>query len=370
MGTGSGRLACGLAGATAATLLLLLSAAPGSAQRKPGGASFAGTVTALSEPGGFFDTDNLISNERSYLQVLPELRRRGVTGGVYVGVGPDQNFSYIAAIRPSLAYVVDVRRDNLLLHLLFKALFELSPTRAEYLALLLGRPVPPAVSGWRHAPVERLVSYFAGAPEDRSRATLRSSRITDAIRRTRVAVTDEEFRTIGGFHRRFVEAGLDLRFNSTGRPPQAHYPTYRDLLLETDSDGARTSFLASDDAFQFVKALHLRDRIIPIVGDLSGRTALQALARDVAARGETLSAFYVSNVEFYLFSHGSYPRFVANLRALPRAPHAVLIRSVFGRYASAGRPGDWSTSSVQPVDDLIRGFDGGRYRSYGEVVGR
>ena len=81
------------------------------------GRGFAAQVEAFSEPGGYFDTDNLISNERSYLQVLPDLERPGVHGGAYVGVGPDQNFSYIARIRPPIAFIVDIRRDNLLLHL-------------------------------------------------------------------------------------------------------------------------------------------------------------------------------------------------------------------------------------------------------------
>ena len=47
-------------------------------------------------------------------------------GGVYVGVGPNQNFTYIAAIRPELAFIVDIRRQNLLEHLLFKVLTEKS----------------------------------------------------------------------------------------------------------------------------------------------------------------------------------------------------------------------------------------------------
>src|SRR4029453_11078338 len=105
-----------------------------SSQAQVSGAGvFARQVRELSEPGGTFDTDNLISNERSYLHVLPALKQGRVNGGAYIGVGPDQNFSYIAAIRPSIAFIFDVRRDNLLLHLLFKALFQLSDTRAEYL---------------------------------------------------------------------------------------------------------------------------------------------------------------------------------------------------------------------------------------------
>src|SRR5690349_21564383 len=73
------------------------SAAPAAAPAAP---SLGELVARLSEPGGDFNSDNLISNESSYLHVLGALRALGVRGGAYVGVGPDQNFSYIAAIRP------------------------------------------------------------------------------------------------------------------------------------------------------------------------------------------------------------------------------------------------------------------------------
>src|SRR5712671_5528952 len=113
---------------------------------------FPARIASLSEPAGYFDTDNLISNERSYLQVLQDLRRRNIRGGAYIGVGPDQNFTYIAEIRPAIAFIVDVRRDNLLLHLLFKALFAVSRTRLEYLGQLTGRPAPGDIDAWRTAP--------------------------------------------------------------------------------------------------------------------------------------------------------------------------------------------------------------------------
>jgi hypothetical protein len=332
--------------------------------------SFASAVASLSERAGYFDTDNLISNERSYLQVIPELRRRGVRGGAYIGVGPDQNFSYISEVRPSVAYIIDVRRDNMLLHLLFKALFEVSPSRADYLAHLLGRPLPAAVAGWKQAPIDRLVGYFDKAQSNRDLVASQGRQIADALRRIGVPLSNEDMATIRAFHGRFIDEGLTLRFNSTGRPPQAHYPTYRDLLLETDGDGAQTNYLASDEAYQFVRSLQTRDRIIPVVGDISGPSALQAIGREIASRNEQLSAFYVSNVEFYLYGQGAYTRFVSNLRSVPRVKSAVLIRSVFGRFQLAARPGDASTSQLHEVGDLIGGFDGGRYQSYGDLVGR
>src|SRR2546423_13425907 len=97
-------------------------------------ADFIQYVEQWSEPEGYFDTDNFISNETSYLHVVPELQKRTAPGGVYIGVGPDQNFSYIARTKPSLAIIIDIRRQNMLQHLFLKALFDLSATRAEFLA--------------------------------------------------------------------------------------------------------------------------------------------------------------------------------------------------------------------------------------------
>lgn len=333
--------------------------------------AFADQIAALSERGGYFDTDNLISNESSYLQVLPELRRREVRGGAYVGVGPDQNFSYIAQIQPSIAFIVDIRRDNLLLHLLFKALFSLSRTRVEYLAQLLGRPVPPDAQRWRHATIERLISYVDAAPPSQTTVNALRARVDENIRRFGVPLWQQDFATLDRFHRRFIAEGLSLRFQSTGRPPQSYYPTYRQLLSDRDPSGGQGNYLASEEAFAFVKQLEARDLVIPVVGDVSGPSAVAAIGRLLSARRERLSAFYISNVEFYLFGEGAFPRFVANLGAVPRHHNSVVIRSVFGRFALGGlRPGDGSVSRVQPVQDLLAEFSGGRIQRYMDLVSR
>jgi len=313
---------------------------------------FAQTIARLSEPNGYFDTDNLISNESSYLQVVPELARQSVHGGAYIGVGPDQNFSYIAATRPQIAFIIDIRRDNELLHLLFKALFKLSRNRAEYLSLLAGRTPPADADGWRTATIDRIATYVEEAkPVDPN--ALRA-KVDRALRETGVALSEKDLKTIAGFHEQFIRGGLSLQFQSTGRPPQWNYPTYRDMLVDTDPAGKQSNFLGTEEAFQFVKGLESRDLIIPVVGDLSGPSALVAIGKLLASRGEPLTAFYTSNVEFYLYREGTFPKFVANLRQIPHAPNAVIIRSNF-RFASAGprRPKDNSTSELQPIDDLI-----------------
>lgn len=325
--------------------------------------AFATQVAALSEPGGYFDTDNLISNERSYLQVIPDLRGTE-SGGAYVGVGPDQNFSYIAAVRPSIAFILDVRRDNMLLHLLFKALFQLSRTRVEYLALLTGRPVPPAPERWARQSIERLVAYIDGAAAAPASIERLRARVAAGVDQLGVPLSREDRDTIDRFHRRFIASGLDLRFQSTGRPPQSHYPTYRDLLLARDPAGEPSNYLAQEDAFQIVKNLHARDLIIPVVGNLSGPSALNAIGAAIGRRGERLSAFYASNVEFYLFGDGTFREFAANLRQVPHTGRSVIVRSVFGRYANGGG----SSSHAQSVAAMLDAVQNGRIRSYRDLV--
>jgi len=332
--------------ALGALLAVALSHHSGWAGAEVAQSPFARTVAELSEPGGYFDTDNLISNERSYLAVLSALDRAGVRGGAYIGVGPDQNFSYIAHIQPAVAFIVDIRRDNLLLHLLFKALFAESPTRVEYLSALLGRAAPRDARPWRSESIDFIAAAVDGARrlDPREAADLRA-RVTAQLARTGVPLSAEDTATIGRFHSAFMRDGLDLQFTSTGRAPQSYYPTYRDLLLATDAEGRQRNFLASEAAYEFVRTLQGRDLVIPVTGDLSGRHALGAVARFLAGRQERVSALYASNVEFYLARSGTHARFLDNLRALPRLEQAVIIRSRFD--------GGGSTSEIEPIRNLV-----------------
>ncbi len=328
--------------------------------------SFAADIASLSETEGYFDTDNLISNETSYLSVVNDIESAGLRGGAYVGVGPDQNFSYIAAARPDVAFIVDIRRDNLLLHLLFKALFSLARTRVEYLALLCGRAVPPDGDGWKSKSIGDITGYVDKAPEPTAAAvTALRSRVTTRIESFGVPLSPDDMKTIDRFHRRFIDAGLDLRFQSFGRAPQDRYPNFRQLLLEVDASGRQRNYLASEDAFAFVKSLEAKDRVIPVVGNLGGRSALLSIGRWLGAHGEKLSLFYASNVEFYLFREDSFPQFVDNLSRLPRTQRALLIRSVFG---GGGRYGGGSVSMTQNIPELLDGYSRGRYRQYWELT--
>jgi hypothetical protein len=349
-------------------ILLVLAPQRGSAPPRPN--AFASLVERLSERPGYFDTDNLISNERSYLHVAPELRALAGRGrGVYLGVGPDQNFSYIAHVRPSLAVLIDIRRDNLLLHLLFKALFAEARTRAAYLAMLTGR-APPPEAVVRSGSLDAVVNYIDRAPA-LSQVELRAlrGRLATVIKSFGVPLSEGDRATIDRFHLRFVADGLLLQFNSFGRQPQYDYPTLRELLLETDRQGVPQGYLASEEDFQFVKRLHADHRIVPVVGDLAGSSALAAIAHLLRQEDLQVTAFYTSNVEFYLFRDARFGDFVANLRRLPWLPGAVIVRSVFRPGVSTPRvPGYNSASLTQPVDLLVDGYARGRFRAYWELT--
>jgi hypothetical protein len=346
-------------------LLLFRAFAPvGHVQAPP---SFAALIAQLSEPGGYFDTDNLISNERSYLHVVPALHAPRLAGGAYIGVGPDQNFSYIAQAKPDIAFIVDLRRDNLLLHLVFKALFSLSNTRVEYLSLLFGRAVPPDLDSWRHAELDRIIAHIEGPPLTEAAIAALRTRVDTTIKAFGLQLSGNDLATIDRFHRRFIGAGLPLKFQTTGRQPQRYYPTYRDLLLETDRQERRWNFLASESDFQFVRSLQQRDLIVPVVGNLAGPSALAAIGRLMTTRGDRLSVFYTSNVEFYLFGDDAFQAFIENLDRIPRTDRSLIIRSVFGSLARS-EPGYYSSSLVQPVEELVQGYAAGRFHDYPELT--
>ncbi len=325
------------------SLVLFTAPLPPTATRLAGtqATAFSRLVERLSEPGGYFDSDNLVSNETSYLHVVPALASLGVHGGAYLGVGPEQSFSYIAEIKPEVAVLVDIRRDNMLLHLLLKAMFEVSRNRMEFLCLLYGRPAPEVLSRWNDAGLEDILTYLDITPRDTAGYARSHTDLMDRVTRMGVALADSDRSTLRRFHDEFYDRGLDITFTSRGRPSRPGYPSERELYLATDQDGHKASYLTSEERFRTVRDLERRDRIIPAVGDISGPIAMKAIAGYFREMNLSVSAFYVSNVEMYLFRGGTFPQFAENVKRLPSTTSSVLIRSYFGRgmWSPRGVPG-------------------------------
>lgn len=333
---------------------------------------FAALVRRLSDSGGYFDTDNLISNESSYLHPLTTLERLGVRGGAYIGVGPDQNFSIIARVNPRIAFITDIRRDNLLHHLLFKALFELSRNRTEYVARWLGRAVPTEIDQLRDQPIDSIVAWAARTPSTTAGADAAVRAVRARVQRYGLALSSTDLTTIERFHRTFIAQGPALRFTSTGRAPRDYYPTLGQLMTERDRTGKQASYLANDRQFQVVKSLERRNLVIPVVGDLSGPNTLPRIGTVLRERGDSLSVLYASNVEDYLIRDGRFAAYAAHVARLPRRANSVIIRSWFGGPGShpASVPGYYTTNLVQTVTSFAADSAVSRVRSYRELVQR
>ncbi len=336
-------------------LILLLAAVLAAAPAPAQSTEFSRLVGRLSEPGGFFDSDNLVSNETSYLHVMGALRQFQVKGGVYIGVGPEQSFSYIAEIEPEYAVLIDIRRDNLLLHLLLKAMFETSENRIEYLCQLFGRPAPADSSRWGTRDLAAVLGYIDHTPMDSVRYAATHASLMRRVAAYGVPLADEDRATLRRFHDDFAHNGLDLTFTSLGRPPRRAYPNLRRLYGEYDLDSNQASYIATEERWQRVRRLQVENRVIPVVGNLAGPLAMKNIGAWLRETRRTVSAFYVSNVEMYLYRDGSFPAFAANVRALPARSSALIIRSWFNRgfQLPGSMPDHFSTQLVQSFPRFI-----------------
>lgn len=338
-------------------------------------AEFSQLVRDLSEEGGYFRSDNFISNETSYLHVLDKLREMRISGGAYVGVGPEQNFTYIAKLRPQIAFIVDIRRQAMLQHLMYKALFHMSDNRAEFLSNLVSRPISGSGAPGKGASTERLIDYLSAAPASDKTFTANLGKIRKRIEEDfRVPLSGLDVEQLSYVYSVFHKEGLEISY-STGwmnrnRGGFGGFPSLGDLILQPDLNGKPGNFLASEEDYQFVRDLHKRNRIIPIVGDFAGSKALASVGEYLQKNGYIISAFYTSNVEQYLFRNGVFRAFADNVRKFPVDSDSVFIRAVPSMEQShpARVPGHRLTTLLQRIPVFLKDYDEGLYTDYWTLV--
>jgi hypothetical protein len=134
-------------------------------------------IGALSEPDGDFQSENLLSNETEFPRIMAAVQRTVRPNGAYLGVGPEQNFNYIAVTHPKIAFLIDIRRQNMLEHLLYKAIFELSPDRAVFISRLFSRKQPQGLTG--NLSAAELFDAYSGMPGDDETFKRASQRLND-----------------------------------------------------------------------------------------------------------------------------------------------------------------------------------------------
>jgi hypothetical protein len=354
-------------------------------------------VSDFSEPNGFFRSDNFLSNEVEYQWVIPTLTSiLGVpaaaaspiddssagagpgspsgTGGVYLGVGPEQNFTYIVALRPKLAFIVDIRRGNLHLHLLYKAFIEMSADRAEFLSRLFARRRPSELPP--SADIEQLMAAYQREEASPELFARNLQAATDwLVKHHSFPLSDEDLDGIEYVYKAFRDGGPDLNYSfpNGGFFRGGNFPTYASLMTETDGQGERRSYLASEDRFQALREIEKNNAIIPVVGNFAGPKALRAVGAYVRQHNATVSAFYTSNVEMYLFQQGDdWKKFYGNVATLPVTETSTFIRSVSNRglrfQFRNSAPGARASTRLNPIADLIRAYHAGRIDGYYDVI--
>jgi hypothetical protein len=287
--------------------------------------------TTMSEESGSFPSENFVSNEKTYQHVIPTLQRTLTPNGVYFGVGPEQNFTYIVNLKPRLAVIFDIRRQNAMLHLMYKALFELSASRSEFVAKLFSRPLPAAL-----APGATAEEIFAAATDAVASDSAFGANWTAIVRRLRVvhgfAISDDDLRSMRHVFEVFREAGPDISYAyHLGLPPSATawLVTFAQLQTATNAVGARMAFLATEDSYRWMQSLEARNLVVPVVGDFGGAKAIRSVGDYVRQHGAVVTTFYVSNVEQYLFTGlGADQRFYRNVASLPIDSTSTFIRSL------------------------------------------
>ena len=359
------------------TAALMLFGGIAAAEQLPGQLSdkaFWSLVTDFSEPGGTFRSDNFISNETLFQHIIGRLKENTKSGGVYLGVGPDQNFTYIVALKPAMAFIVDIRRQNMLEHLMYKAIIELSEDRADFLSKLFSRKRPPDL-GREFTPDDLFMAFHDVVPDrDTFYATFGAIK-TRLEEHHGFNLSAEDESNIQYVLRAFYVGGPNLTYIGPINPRTGganRMPSYADLMMQTDGDGENHSYLSTESNFQILQDLEKKNLIVPLVGDFAGPKTIRAVGHYLNEHDASVTAFYLSNVEQYLFQQDDdWNKFYENVGALPVDHTSTFIRSVFNGYAVPFnyRPGYLrSASLLSPIADVLQAFIDGKLETYYDVI--
>jgi len=316
---------------------------------------FWAMVDGFSEEGGSFASDNIISNEIAFQHVIPELQR-APREGAYLGVGPEQNFTYIAALKPEIAFIIDIRRQNLLLQLLYKALAELSADRVDFMSRLFARPAPAGLG--IDSTAVALFDAFGALPISDGLVNSNLKAVVDRLERAHgFPLTGDDERGIAEIYRSLYTGGPSMRGNFGGGP---WIPSYAELMAQTDAAGQAHSYLASEENFRTFKAYEQNNLIVPLVGDFGGDKAIRSVGHYLKEHNATVATFYASNVEEYLFKGGSWGKFARNVAMLPIGGRSMFIRTYFTR--------DDLRTLLDSMQGLLNAFMRGEVQTYNDVI--
>jgi hypothetical protein len=310
--------------------------------------------TTFSEQDGSFRSDNLLSNELNFQYVIPDLLQKAKQGRVYMGVGPEQNFTYIAALKPAMAFIVDIRHGNLDVHLMYKALFELSEDRADFVSRLFSRKRPSDLNA--ESTAREIFEAYTNTEQSKELFDSNLKAIEEQLKnRHGFSLSPGDMEGIEWALTNYYRFGPSINYNSSASAAAPGIVgstgfgarnrgfggvTYADLMMAEDGRGQYRGYLATEENFKFIKDLETRNLLVPVVGDFGGSKAIREIGKYLKTNDAIVSAFYLSNVEQYLSQDGKTAAFLGNVAALPLDESSTFIRSGGGfGFGGFGRGG-------------------------------
>jgi hypothetical protein len=312
-------------------------------------------VTTMSEPDGQFRYENFLSNEIQYQYVIPELKAATRPGGVYMGVGPEQNFTYIVALQPRIAFITDIRRQNMLELMMYKAIFELCPDRADFLSMLFSRTRPEGLT--EKASADQLFRAYLPALRDETVYLKNIKAIQNLLaQKHQFGLSLTDLQNIQYVFSVFANDGpyLDYSSGALGTAPNAGMPNYSELMVANDARGTQRSFLASESNYKIMRDMEIKNLVVPIVGDFAGPKSIRAIGKYLKDHDATVTAFYLSNVEQYLYSDGKLSDFFKNAATLPMDASSTFIRTFGPNGGGSVGAGRGFQSALSSMIDVVK----------------
>jgi hypothetical protein len=217
------------------------------------------------------------TNERRHDVWFPYIEDKR---GIYVGVAADQNYTLIGVAKSEFVFLMDLDWRVTELHRAYEVLIEASED-------------PQTLHQRFHednedASVELIEKALTGKiPDEQLRQTLMSWR-------------------------------------------GARETVYRhlDKVITRTEDGEPTSWLSNPEYYAHIRKLYQNDRVRMLVGDLTGPTTLQTIAKAAEGLGLPVEVLYLSNAEEY---YDYTPQYRANIQGLPIVDDSVLLRTIYSK---------------------------------------
>lgn len=231
------------------------------------------------------DEEERISTPEHYIQTNE--RRHDVwfpyiedLGGAYVGVAADQNYTLIAVAKSEYVFLMDLDWRVTELHRVYEVLIEATEDPAELVRL------------WHEDNIESTKALIEDA--------LRDELDEDQLRKTMMS----------------WRSGRETVYRHLER---VHART---------QDGQPTTWLSNPEYYAHIRKLYLNDRVRMLVGDLTGPTSMQTIAKAASDLGVPVRLLYLSNAEEY---YKYTPQYRQNITGLPTEPGSIVLRTIYSK---------------------------------------